>query len=404
MSVGTPGFVGERLREAREARGISMSELASSVEVSRAAISLLEKGQTTPQTKLFKALSNTLNVPEPFFLKKNESEHSVGDTLFYRSLRDVPKTYRVKAERKYEWLKVITAYLRGFVRFPSPNLPSIDLPRELTSIEQDVVERAATLTRRHWGLGDGPISNVMLLLENNGVFVSKSTFDTQKMDGYSAIDRYSETPYVIIAYDKGSAVRSRFDLAHELGHHVLHQHLASQVVRNPTNLSIIEKQAHGFAAAFLLPERAFAADIQMITLDALQALKRRWGVSISAMLHRTRDLEWVSAQDNKRLWVNLSKRGWRTNEPLDDLLETERPRLLRKAIELLIESHVKEPREIASEICLSRADICELAGLEPSTLTDSAVQPITTVTNEKVADVWGLEQYRIERPIQEARN
>ena len=402
MTVGTRGFIGERLLEAREARGMSMAELAGIVEVSRAAISLYEKGQTTPQAKVLIGLANTLNVPVQFFLiKKPETAQ---DTLFYRSLQDVSKADRNKAERKYEWLKSITAYLRGFVRFPTPNLPSMDLPQELHSIDSGLVEEAATKTRRHWGLGDGPISDVMLLLENNGVFVSKSVFDTLKMDGYSALDRNSNTPYIIIAYDKGSAVRSRFDLAHELGHLVLHQHLPSQAVRNPKNLRVIERQAHEFAAAFLLPEKAFAADIQMVTLDALLPLKRRWGVSIGAMLHRVGDLGWITEHDNKRLWINLSKRGWRTNEPLDDVLEQERPRLLRNAIELLIEKKVKEPREIVTSICLSRVDICELAGVEPAVFSDRGTQPIATLTRDEQGDVWDLEQYVIDGGIRHNQN
>lgn len=404
MSVGTKDFIGERLLEAREARGMSMAELASLVEVSRAAISQFEKGHTTPQTKTLVGLANALNVPSLFFFTKKQE--SSKDTLFYRSLRDVPKSDRNKAERKYEWLKSISRYLRGFVRFPTPNLPNIPLPQELHSIESSLVEDAATQTRRHWGLGDGPISDVMLLLENNGVFVSKSVFDTEKMDGYSALDQYSNTPYIIIAYDKCSAVRSRFDLAHELGHLVLHQHLPNQIIRNPKNLRLIEKQAHEFAASFLLPEKAFATDIQMVTLDTLLPLKPRWGVSIGAMLHRIGDLGWITEYDNKRLWINLSKRGWRTNEPLDDVLEPERPRLLRKAIELLIERNVMEPREIVAGICLSRADICELADLEPSLLSDSITQTMPILTEDQQEDVWELEQYviDIDRGIRQNQN
>ena len=402
MSAGTRDFIGARLLEAREARGMSMAELASMVEVSRSAISLYEKSQATPQVKVLKSLANALNVPPHFFLTKKPETSQ--DTLFYRSLRGVPKADRNKAERKYEWLKSITAYLRGFVRFPPPNLPSVDLPHKLHSIDSDLVEEAATQTRRHWGLGDGPISDVMLLLENNGVFVSKSVFDTLKMDGYSALDRYSKTPYIIIAYDKSSAVRSRFDLAHELGHLILHQHLPSQTVRNPKNLRLIESQAYEFAAAFLLPEQTFAADVQMVTLDALLSLKHRWGVSIGAMLRRIGDLGWITEYDNKRLWINLSRRGWRTKEPWDDVLEPERPRLLRKAVELLIERNVKEPREIVAGICLARADICELAGLDPALLSDSNGQPIATRPGNEQEDVWDLEKYVIDGGIRQNQN
>jgi predicted transcriptional regulator len=48
MKPGTPGFVGARLKEAREARFLSAIALADLVGVSRQAISLYENGAKTP--------------------------------------------------------------------------------------------------------------------------------------------------------------------------------------------------------------------------------------------------------------------------------------------------------------------------------------------------------------------
>ena len=116
------------------------------------------------------------------------------------------------------------------------------------------------------------------------------------MDAYSSFDSASATPYVTIAYDKNSAVRSRFDMAHELGHLVLHRELDHRVVGNPVHHKVIESQANAFAAEFLMPSDSFAADLRVISLDALKGLKRRWGVSIGAMLHRLPDLGWPSGR------------------------------------------------------------------------------------------------------------
>ena len=97
------------------------------------------------------------------------------------------------------------------------------------------------------------------------------------MDGYSGFEAGSGTPNVIIAYDKGSAVRTRFDLAHELGHMVLHRGLGPNVVANPANNRVIESQANAFAGEFLLPSESVARDLGVISLDALKGLKRWWG-------------------------------------------------------------------------------------------------------------------------------
>ena len=363
MVVGETGFVSERLTEVREARGLNQSELAEKVGVNRASISHYEAGKRSPETETLRKLANVLGVPRSYFFKRMEIES--GGTLFYRSLASATKTDRRRAERRYGWLKELTSYLRGFVRFPRGNLPGFGVSERLADLDRDDIALYATRTRDFWGLGGGPISDVMLLLENNGVIVSKAIFESKRMDGYSGFDGASATPYVIIAYDKGSAVRSRFDLAHELGHMVLHRGLGSNVVGNPANIKVLEAQANTFAGEFLMPSDSFEKDVGVISLDALKDLKRRWGVSIGAMLYRLGELGWVSDEQSARFWQNYSRRGWRKGEPLDDEIQPEYPRLLRRGVEVLVDKGVREPFEIADELCLSPADISELACLNP---------------------------------------
>ena len=47
-----------------------------------------------------------------------------------------------------------------------------------------------------------------------------------------------------------------------------------------------EKEANEFAAAFLMPETSFAADVELDpqNLDYYKQIKRKWIVSIAAML------------------------------------------------------------------------------------------------------------------------
>ncbi len=361
MALGSSGFVGERLTEAREARGMNQTDLAVQVGVQRASISHYEREKRSPEGSILAKLSDVLEVPQGFFFREIEPVGT--DTLFYRSLASATKSDRRRALRRFGWLKHVMTYLRGFVRFPMPNVPLLDVSSDLSEIDVDTIGYYAAQTRRLWGLGNGPISDVMLLLENNGVIVSKAVFQTKHMDAYSCFDTSTATPYAIVAYDKGSAVRSRFDLAHELGHLVLHRKLRPRVVSNPANNRTIETQANMFAGEFLLPHDGFAQDLGVVSLDVLKRLKPRWGVSIGAMLHRLSDLGWVSAEQSTRYWVNYSRRGWRRCEPLDDELEPEVPRLLRRGFEVLVEKRVRRPSEIVSELCLAQRDVTELACL-----------------------------------------
>ena len=398
MSVGTPNFVGERLKEAREARGFTGDALGDVVGVGRASISQYETGKASPQFDVLFKLASVLKMPVPFFLRPPSCPEA--DNLFYRSMSGATKTDRLKARRRYVWLKEMTSYLRGYVRFPQVRVPQIDVPGELVAIDTHVIEDAADRTREEWGLGNGPISDVTLLLENNGVIVSKVTLGTIYMDGFSGWDVVSNTPYIILGDDKGSAVRSRFDVAHELGHLILHRNLPPKCIHNPVDNKLIESQAYSFAKAFLLPANTFAEDLYVVSLDSLKALKSKWLVSIGAMLYRAQDLELTSGKPAKSLWVNYTRRGWRLKEPLDDELAPEYPRLLRRAFELIISKGVQLPEQILSDLCLSTSDVQELAcageGLFESSLHS---MPVTMRESGGSQDLGITEEYVIRSDV-----
>ena len=394
MVVGESGFVSERLTEVREARGFNQAELALLVGVNRASISYYEGGKRSPEAEILSRLATVLEVPKAYFFKRVEIESS--GALFYRSLASATKTDRKKAERRYGWLKEVISYLRGFVRFPRVYMPEFEVPNGPTEVDTDTIASYASRTRELWGLGKGPISDVMLLLENNGVIVSKAVFETKHMDAYSSFDAESGTPIVIVAYDKGSAVRSRFDLAHELGHMVLHRGLGPNIVGNPAHNRTIEAQANTFAGEFLLPAESLADDLGVISLDALKGLKRRWRVSIGAMIFRLKDLGWLTTDQSTRFWMNYSRRGWRSREPLDDEIEPEYPRLLRRGFELIVEKRVRESADIASELCLSTEDISELACLGPGFFSSPSGRGVA-LQRSVGGSVAGTEEYGIQK-------
>jgi hypothetical protein len=78
---------------------------------------------------------------------------------------------RVRAARRYQWLREIIRYVRSFVDLPALDFPPVDVLEDPNYLTPDRIEEIATATRRHWNLGDGPISNLVMLLENKGVIV-----------------------------------------------------------------------------------------------------------------------------------------------------------------------------------------------------------------------------------------
>lgn len=114
----------------------------------------------------------------------------------------------------------------------------------------------------------------------------------------------------------------------------------------------IEQEAHSFAAAFLLPEKEFAEDVRpyATNLAYYTELKKRWKVSIAAMIRRAKDLEIITNEDYSKLMRNMQKQGIRKVEPLDDELMTAEPSLLRQAVKILFEQKVFTPSEFLEEL------------------------------------------------------
>ena len=369
MTIGTTGFVGQRLVEAREARGLNNASFAELLDVvSPQAISQYEKGKVSPRPEIMQLIAQKLNLPERFFLRPVDAPEP-HETFFWRSLSSATKAARMKGRRRFGWLQEIVSYLKQHLDFPETNLPRLSLPHDILNLTDEMIDDAANECREYWRIGDGPIADLILFLENNGVIVSRSDLGAEKLDAFSQWAEHGLTPYVFLTADKKSAARSRLDAAHELGHLVLHRDVRPKQFANTKNNKILEEQAFRFASAFLLPASSFVSELWMPTLDAFRSLKERWRVSIGAMIKRSHELGLLTDDEAKRMWINYGRRSWRTVEPLDDRLQPEQPRLLRRSFELLIQERIKTREQILLDLPFAIGDIEELAGLPRGYLT-----------------------------------
>ena len=359
MTAGIQDFKSQRLIEAREARGLTQTALAEQLKVTRAAVSQYESQQRVPSTEVLLRLSHALGMPVHFFTHGDGYE--VKDALFFRSMAAATKSARTQARRHFEWLVRIVDYLRGYVQLPEVCIPILDLPSDPRQLTSECIEDVANSTRSGMGLGFGPISNVTWLLENKGAIVAQLDLCCTTLDAFS--HWYGNTPFLVLNSVKGSAVRWRYDLAHELGHMILHRRIRQEMLHDKTFFQMMEDQAHRFAGAFLLPESSFGHMVPYsITIDTLVSLKSKWKVSIAAMVMRLRDLSLIPEQKCQRLFIAISRRGWKANEPLDDQLEMERPRILARAAELLVTQNVISLRDIENSLGIPRDEIENLLG------------------------------------------
>lgn len=367
MKLGTPGFIGVRLTEAREANGLTQIALADLLQITRAAVSQFESGAASPSPEVMRRISDKLNLPIRYFLERPRDR--VRGTTFFRSMKSTTKMARMRANRRFQRLLDIADYVRSWIRFPAVKLPDLNPPSDPAAISEKMIAAFARETRRHWGLGCGPISNVTWLLENNGVVVSRYDLGAAELDAFSEWVEGS-MPFVVLNSDKRSAARSRFDVGHELGHLVLHKNIDSKYLNKPDYFNEIELQAHRFAGEFLLPAESFGSEFYAPSLDAFASLQAKWKVSIAFMINRCVKLRLISEEQKVALYRNRTRRGWRTREPFDDLMEAESPRLLRRAFDLLMESRVVAVDQIAFDLFYPVEEIEALACLPEGYLED----------------------------------
>ena len=366
MRSGTPGFQAERLVEARDSRGLTQVALADLINRTSSSISRWEAGDQSPEPEALEALAKAMNLPVSFFLRV-QPEHGPAP-MFFRSMASTTQSVRKRSQARLRWAQDISLNLQEWVDLPEPNVPRLNA-EDHREIRDEDIERIANECRSQWNLGKGPISDVILVLENAGVIVVKEEVGTASMDGVSNWSAADGRPYTLIARDKATCVRSRMDAAHELGHLVLHRNLGRRALNSTSDFKEIERQAFYFAGAFLMPAEGFASEVWSPSLNTFIALKERWKVSVGAMMMRCANLGITSEEYERRLWKHYSARGWRKNEPLDDVLTSEEPRLLARSVRLLIEEGVRSKNDLIVDFRLHGSDVESLCGLPRGFMT-----------------------------------
>lgn len=367
------GFIPERLTEAREARDLTMTALADLVGRKPASISHYEKGRYEPPPAVVEKLADALNVRVGFFYAPI-SRKNRGPT-FFRSMAAATKRARTRADRRIDWAWDVLNFVEQYVEISPADVP-VRPRQEWQALTVEDIEVTATNLRRAWGLGDGPIPNLVWLAEKHGILVVRDSIGNRHLDAHSAW--CDGRPIVVLNSDKKSAVRSRFDCAHEIGHMVLHGDVDRTHRRRTEAHKEIEKQADLFAAAFMMPAESFASETGHWSLEGLLHLKPRWKMSVAAMLMRSKRLGLTSRDETARLRRARSRRGWNKREPFDDTILPESPRMLVNAFEMIAEHGLASRDAVLAATELDANDIEALAGLGSGYLSsdgDSKVIP-----------------------------
>ena len=320
-------FSGQRLKDALQFREKKMTELADATGISKQSLSLYANDSNTPPFENIVKISRELKFPTDFFMTEDNCIVATGNTYF-RSQAVATKKSRNAQKIKLEYVAKIYKALLNYVDFPALNLPVMDnfsLQVDVAEAKSDRVceeiERLAEEVRKQWGIASGPIDNLQYYLESNGIIVTGFSDVSSDIDAFSQQVDINGNKVFIIALAIGSKPieRLRLDMAHELGHILMHSWGEDNEDVSRDEFNAREWQANYFASALLLPKETYTRSVSAYptNIDYYKSLKKKWMVSMQAMMYRARQLDIITDNQFQYMMRIMSKNGWRTKEPGD---------------------------------------------------------------------------------------
>jgi Zn-dependent peptidase ImmA (M78 family) len=333
-------MIGKRLKLARAAAGLSLRGLEARIgnRVTAQQIGKYERNEDVPSSGVLIALADALGVSMDYLAGDQDM---VLEGVEFRKKQITSKKEQAQIQAKT--LHLIERYLmvEEILHLPSAEW---DKPREAPYPVRQIedADRAAQSLREHWNLGIEPIPNLVELLEERGIKVLVVDSEAN-IDGLATQVRRSRgEPVRVIVIRRGvHGERQRFNLAHELGHIVMH-------IEGDEKFR--EKAAHRFAGAFLMPAEALWSNVgrhrSSIGWSELFALKELYGASIQAITYRSSDLGIFPASLSQKLFREFSRLGYRSapNYEPNHLAEEKPGRFDRLCYRALAEGAISEPK------------------------------------------------------------
>ena len=322
--------LGQRLRHARKNAGLTQKDAASGADIARSALAAVEQGRRTVRINELQSLARRFGVPMNTLLRR-EAVHGDDMAPRFRKRSDAGD------ESVDEAVKILARLSKAEVELE--NLLGIEHKRNYPPerpIQKGNVrlqaEHDALELRRHLGLGNAPITDIVTLLEMEmGVRVYTRCFNA----GISGLFVFDEQLGACILLNANHPKERRnHSAAHECGH-LVSTRSDPEVLRGGQIIrSREERYADSFARSLLTPPgpvmqqfRQFSAGSKNITRRHVIVLAHFFGVSPQAMVCRLEELKAVKPGTWDRFEADGGITDYHVNQVLGDRLTAD----LRKA-------------------------------------------------------------------------
>ena len=335
------------LETARLLRQKTQKEVVEAIGISQASLSKAEHGLQELPVDIMDKLYDYYDLPETFFLR-SEGVSPLGH-LYYRKKLTITNKVIDSFVAKVKIFKAIIDDLMSAVELPKYTLGNY-VPNENLSAKE-----IARKIRYELKVYNGAVPNLSTLLENNGIIIIRFDFGTDKIDGLTTITDSDKK--VMFINNQMSNDRIRFSMAHELGHLVMH------LGNPPCSSDDAERQADEFASEFLMPEEEIRPMLLNVNIQTLGMLKRKWRVSMHALVRRAKDLETITYQQYRNLQMYFSKKGYTKSEPIP--LPLENPTMWDETLKLYRDELVYSDEDLMSVMRINKNDFASWFSPKP---------------------------------------
>jgi Zn-dependent peptidase ImmA (M78 family)/transcriptional regulator with XRE-family HTH domain len=301
---------------AREARGWTQQDLAQRIHLHKANVSRLENGDTPVGEETLQAISQATSFPKQFFLQEGSPTPV---HLSYRKRQHVPVKLITPIDARVNIVRRHVQIITRSLGKQSPVIPVLEVEGDMTPA------KAAKTLRSLWKVNTPVIENMVRVLEWQGIIVHAFDFGTARVDSRSML---TEDKYPVVFINSAHlGDRLRYSLAYELAQLVMHTETVVSPERD------ISREANEFAAEFLMPRDMIIKDFENgITLPVLGELKRKWKVSMIALLYRADDLGLLTPNQKRYLIQQFNQQRIRRREPEELDVPMEQPKLMRQLL------------------------------------------------------------------------
>ncbi|WP_217587549.1 helix-turn-helix domain-containing protein [Lentibacillus saliphilus] len=372
-------FIGENLTNLRIMHGYSRKQLSDMLHVTEQAVWQYENNYTSPKMQIVNHLKSIFNVKSKYFYKQDmlnrlfEYGNIPVMNIAYRS-KVINVIAKTQSEAKHmEFLDSLVNYFSAHMTLPTQKIIHLrnDVVRYLNTSSDDrqtQINTIAHLARQRLGLRNDTNDHLMFLVEKSGIFVFEKAIG-EDIDAYSVWTN-QDRPFIMLGNLKRSAVRRNFDIAHELGHLLLHYQVEFSNLDRQEHKAI-EKEANQFAGAFLLPKDEFLKDMQSIARvtnpDAYIDLKTKWKTSLQVLGYRAAYLGYLDNKTHRNFYAALHRKGYLKREPLDETLLIQKPQKIKSMIDLVAKRGLIDMRKmIETDWMVEVPFFHQITGIEPS--------------------------------------